>query len=250
MTAEVKKRRFAEGIVVSSPIDLNISGAIFSAKSANYTVLDGDNIRTIGMTCGASNRTVTLPTAADNNSRIITCKKIDLNVAGNLILDGEGAETIDGDLTRTLETGNQELTVQSDGSDWIVIGEFTPLTQYLDSSVSGGVVGLTSFPPGAVVKRGVFVPYQTVDGAWRLRFNMGFTMTPTQTGDFTITGIVTKNISGFIQGVAVAGSADNTNGRASISENNNTFGVGFENSSTHVRCSGDIELDSKPDWAD
>lgn len=98
-------------------------GTVFlqtSAKSADYTVLDTDGIHTILMTTGASNRTVTLPTAADNNGRILVVKKVDSGV-GTCIIDGEGAETVDGSTTITLTDINEFATLQCNGTAWYVL---------------------------------------------------------------------------------------------------------------------------------
>lgn len=93
-----------------------------SAKSADYTVLDTDGIRTVLMTTGASDRTVTLPTVADNTNRIITVKKVDSGT-GDIIVDGEGAETIDGVTTIDIPSENEFLSIQSDGTTWHVIAK-------------------------------------------------------------------------------------------------------------------------------
>lgn len=103
-------------------------GTVFlqtSAKSADYTVLDTDGIYTILMTTGASNRTVTLPTAADNNGRILVVKKVDSG-AGYCIIDGEGSETVDGSTTITLTDINEFATVQCNGTAWYVIDRTGP----------------------------------------------------------------------------------------------------------------------------
>ena len=91
-----------------------------SAKSANYTITDSDGIRTVLMTTSTSDRTVTLPTAADNSGRIITIKKVD-SAANKCIVDGEGAETIDGATTIDLFEQYDSVTVQCDGSAWHTI---------------------------------------------------------------------------------------------------------------------------------
>lgn len=91
-----------------------------SAKSADYTVLDTDGIRTILMTTSTVDRTVTLPTAADNANRIITVKKVD-SAVNKCTIDGEGAETIDGSTTLDLYSQNDYVTVQSDGTGWHII---------------------------------------------------------------------------------------------------------------------------------
>ena len=91
-----------------------------SAKSADYTILDGDGIETILMTTGASTRTVTLPTAADNTNRQITVKKVDSGV-GTVIIDGEGAETIDGATTHTIYSQYGRVTLVCDGTSWHIL---------------------------------------------------------------------------------------------------------------------------------
>jgi hypothetical protein len=91
-----------------------------SAKSADYAVLDDDGIHTVLMTTGASNRTVTLPTAADNSGRILKVKKVDSG-AGTCIVDGENTETIDGATTITLFYQYDAVEIQCDGTAWHVI---------------------------------------------------------------------------------------------------------------------------------
>lgn len=99
------------------------SGAEATAKSADYTVTDTDNIRTVLMTTSGTDRTVTLPTAADNEDRIITIKKVDTGT-GVCIVDGESTETIDGALTVTLGNADEAITVQSDGTNWHVLESY------------------------------------------------------------------------------------------------------------------------------
>lgn len=90
------------------------------AKSDDYIITDTDGIRTVLMTNSTTDRTVTLPTAADNDHRIITVKKVDSG-SGRVIVDGESTETIDGVTTFTLPSQLDEVTVQCDGSNWHVI---------------------------------------------------------------------------------------------------------------------------------
>jgi hypothetical protein len=86
----------------------------------DYSILDNDNIRTILCSTGAVDRTFTLPTATANINRIITFKKI-TDTVGNVIIDCEGIETIDGVTDKTISTFNDTLTVQCDGTNWYVI---------------------------------------------------------------------------------------------------------------------------------
>lgn len=63
--------------------------------------------------------TVNLPPAASRSGIIYTFK---LTGLGTLIIDGDGSETIDGATTKTLATQFLSCVIQSDGSNWIVIG--------------------------------------------------------------------------------------------------------------------------------
>ncbi len=90
------------------------------AKSADYTVTDTDRIRTLLYTTGASTFTATLPTAADNAHRIITVKKVDSG-AGLVVVEGEGAETVDGNTSVALYWQYDAVTLVSDGSNWHMI---------------------------------------------------------------------------------------------------------------------------------
>ena len=64
--------------------------------------------------------TVTLPAAASNSGVIYNIKKIDSSTNA-VTIDGNASETIDGLLTYTLSTQNEEITIQSDGSNWRII---------------------------------------------------------------------------------------------------------------------------------
>jgi hypothetical protein len=96
---------------------------INAVNSAGYTVLDSDGYAAIHVQTGASNRTVTLPTAADNTDRVITIKKTD-SAAGKIIVDGENAETIDGDATVDLLAQYDSITLRCNGTGWNVVNEY------------------------------------------------------------------------------------------------------------------------------
>ncbi len=84
-----------------------------------YTVLDADGFTTFLMSTGGSNRTLTLPTAADNTGREITVIKTDSG-AGKVIIDGEGAETIDGLTALDLIYQYAKTSLVCDGSNWAI----------------------------------------------------------------------------------------------------------------------------------
>jgi hypothetical protein len=93
----------------------------YSAKSADYTVLDNDGIAELGVTA-ASDVTITLPTAADNANRVLTVKKVDSG-SGKVIVDGESAETIDGETTYSLYVQYDAITLLCTGSAWLIVNK-------------------------------------------------------------------------------------------------------------------------------
>lgn len=97
-------------------------GAVKDLSSANYTIKDADGYDLIRVTTGAADRTITLPTAADNKNRVIEIYVVD-DAAGNVIIDGEGAETIQNGwhsfTTMELWLQGDMARLICDGSGWI-----------------------------------------------------------------------------------------------------------------------------------
>lgn len=131
------------------------------------------------------------------------------------------------------------------------------LKQYLHGTTynGGNAPTVTSSQAGASIARGTFVPYQTQDGAWRLKFNIGFTYTLTSvaSSSVSVNGINAKNISNFNQAVSVflnSSAAPNlTVAYASPNSNTITITSNAANTSNTIAVSGDIELNAKPTWA-
>jgi len=90
-----------------------------NAKTSAYSVVNSDELITADATSGAF--TLTLPTAVGISGRRIIFKKIDSSVNA-VTLDGNGSETIDGDLTTGLNFQNQSSTIISNGANWIETG--------------------------------------------------------------------------------------------------------------------------------
>lgn len=89
------------------------------SKTNNYTATGRDRTILVDTTAGA--RTITLPAAAGVKHLRITIKKTDSS--GNAVtIDGDGSETIDGATTQSLASQYDAMTVQSDGSNWHIIG--------------------------------------------------------------------------------------------------------------------------------
>lgn len=94
--------------------------------------------------------------------------------------------------------------------------------------------------------RSVIVPYQTFDGAWRAKINIALTHGADAAHVITIAGITFKNVSGYDQAM----STKEKDGRAKANPNAETITVNYVATATSTSISGDIELDSKPTWAD
>lgn len=65
---------------------------------------------------------VVLPTAVGIAGAQVKVVSLSDDISPNLIVvDGNSAETINGDLTRNLNTPRQRITVESDGANWLVV---------------------------------------------------------------------------------------------------------------------------------
>lgn len=151
-----------------------------SAKSADYTVLDTDGIHTILMTTGASDRTVTLPTAADNDGRLLKIVKVDSG-AGFVIIDGEGLETVAGATTNTLHVQGAFIYLQCDGTEWHVLAVWDVI---INGLALASAVALTTNVTSTITSISV------TPGTWRIAGVGAFTATsgnpPITTSSFAI----------------------------------------------------------------
>jgi hypothetical protein len=99
--------------------------------------------------------------------------------------------------------------------------------------------------------RCVFMPYQTNDGTWRLRFNIvGSTTTTALIRTVTINGITFKNVANYYPAVTVAvEDPDSGDWKALAVFNTNGINARGTVVKDQIRLSGDLELESKPSWA-
>ena len=90
-----------------------------STKTANYSFLATDY--TILMNCTAGALTVTLPAAASNTGRIIVVSKYD-ETANALTISPAIRQSV----STTISSVNTQITftLQSNGTDWVIIGRF------------------------------------------------------------------------------------------------------------------------------
>lgn len=102
-----------------------------SVSSADYTILDDDGFYSILVTTGASDRTITLPAAANNTGRQIFIKKVDSG-AGDVLISG----TIEGLTTVTISWQYASMTIISDGTNWYFEDQ-NMAGEYLETTGSG-----------------------------------------------------------------------------------------------------------------
>lgn len=105
---------------VTPTSSFHIAGSLSTAiasKSSAYTLTETDStILATGTT------TITLPTAAGITGRMYTVKKTD-TAGTNVTVGTTSSQTIDGSTTYVLSAQYQAVTVQSDGSNWQIIGK-------------------------------------------------------------------------------------------------------------------------------
>ena len=90
--------------------------SIYSTGSSSYTASATD-YTVVGTR--TSNQTITLPTAVGITGRIYVIKKT--GNGGTLTIATNGSQTIDGAGSKSLTTQYTQMTVQSDGSNWIIL---------------------------------------------------------------------------------------------------------------------------------
>ena len=91
-----------------------------ATKTGDYIITDSDELHTIYVTTAAATITITLPTAADNTDRELLIIKEDSG-AGKITIDGEGAETIQGEATLDVGIQYAGIKIKCDGTEWFII---------------------------------------------------------------------------------------------------------------------------------
>lgn len=79
---------------------------------------DGNDAVLVDATISTIN--ITLPPAADLESKILTIKKVDSSV-NLVVIDPDGAETIDGVASQSIRFQWTSITIISDGTEWFII---------------------------------------------------------------------------------------------------------------------------------
>lgn len=98
--------------------DLGGDDSTLISKAVDYTLVADDCIVLVDSTSG--HITLTLPTAVSITGKRYIIKLIE--ATNTCIIDGSGAETVDGATTKVLSVLNAFVTIVSDGTNWRIIG--------------------------------------------------------------------------------------------------------------------------------
>jgi hypothetical protein len=103
-----------------------------------------------------------------------------------------------------------------------------------------------------VVVRAVATPYKDQSGVWRMVGNIRVTHNADDAYTIAIDGITFESTPNNQQAVTVKPAASTTIGQARCDQGGNTINTGFSTSTgnTSVAYAFDVELESKPTWAD
>lgn len=92
------------------------------SRAANYAVVAGDDGKTVRMNVNAAPRTVTLPDlGAGDDGFTVTVMKTDAS-ANQVVVDGHGADTINGAATLELKDQYEAVILKWTGTAWLAIG--------------------------------------------------------------------------------------------------------------------------------
>ena len=111
----------ATGKVVTGTVSSVLNSNTITSVSGNYTALSTDDIVLVDASGG--DVTITLPLVANNNGKVLRVKK-DEGSANNVVIDGNGAETIDGSTSQTTNVPWTGWVIACNGSKWSIVGRF------------------------------------------------------------------------------------------------------------------------------
>jgi len=109
---------------ISDEIDLiwasiSITSSNIKVCTTTYVILDNDNYGVFAINSSAGSFTITLPTLADNQKRVL--KFIMTTAGGNVTIDGEGSELIGTLETQILSGGSDHLEIVGLAGQWSIV---------------------------------------------------------------------------------------------------------------------------------
>jgi len=101
-------------------IDSTVGTRYVSSEDGAVTLDRDDDI--IVCDGSVSGFTVTLPAASGYTHKVYTIIAEDVS-GGNIVVDGDGAETINGAATQTLDAAYESITIACNGTEWFIIAD-------------------------------------------------------------------------------------------------------------------------------
>jgi len=214
---------------------------IYATKNDNYQVLDTDGYGCIYVT--VVNKTITLPTAADNTNRIITIVK-EVSGNGTITIKGEAAgETVDdisGSTGITLDIYKEAVTLVCTGAVWKVLSWTIPVNQ--TTLTVTGTNWTTARAIGYITKSRV--------GDWSIDFRVNGAVTSGARTNYSVTvaNVTFKNTS---QNHSISCFPNFSSAAISVvswaGANSNTLNIYHDNDTINAYAfQGNVELESKP----
>jgi len=127
ITVSSTELNYTDGVTsnIQTQLDAKLSSggalktAVNTITATSYTALTTDHNILVDDATAGSAVTVTLPAASGNAGLQYNIKK--LGNTANVIVDGDGSETIDGGTTATLTVQYESITIVCDGSNWWIV---------------------------------------------------------------------------------------------------------------------------------
>jgi hypothetical protein len=173
----------------------------FSGSSASgLLVIESiSGVGTIGATttlaiCSGTTYTVTLPAAATAGAGFFLYVK--RTSSGNITIDGNASETIDGSLTRVLRNTLEGVLLVSDGSNWSAVAAINARPPALTQESLSGVGTIGDFTDVVIASGTTYtltLPAAATYGAGRI-----MNIKRTSSGNITIDGNASETIDGSL----------------------------------------------------
>lgn len=143
-------------------------GPAINPQSATYAILTTDDA--IYVTSGASNRTLTLPTAVGVSGKKYTIVKVDSG-AGTVIIATTSAQTVGGSASAVhlLATINDSIRVQSDGANWQIISFNVEVAMRYTTITSTSIPTSFAVMPFNVLVKDTHSWYNTTTGLYTIQ---------------------------------------------------------------------------------
>lgn len=192
-----------------------------------------------------------------NQFYVVATNDISVPAVGNVAIGTGNRLSFNARIPITALTGSAVVAYGAGQATAVTLGLVKDRKEYVSGTAyTNGTPSVTGSVGTSVTVRAILVPYQTVDGAWRLTFNVvtSFTSASVSGVTFTFTGVTFKNISNFLQPCNSLFGGPTIGTPTQCYATNNTgqiIALQTTGSATNLAAiSGDVELDSKPTWAD